>query len=124
MDITKDIVEKVTETVTTNRKKAVDKARQMAEIAGLKNQIAACEEVIRKNYMEIGRLTVAQYKKGLDGTESMPDPDNAPDPKEVFCEKQCRAVVNAQAGIKDLERKLREVKAAGKAEAAVKSGTK
>ena len=120
MDITKDIVEKVTETVETNRKKAVDKAKQMAEIVGLKNQIVACEEVIRKNYMEIGRLTVAQYKKGLDGTESMPDPDNAPDLEEVFCEKQCRAVVNAQVRIKELERKLREVKASGKTE----SGTK
>ena len=120
MDITKDIVEKVTETVMVNRKKAVDKAKQMAEIAGLKNQIAACEEVVRKNYMEIGRMTVAQYKKGMEGTESMPDSGNASDSEEVFCEKQCRAVVNAQAGIKDLERKLREVKASGRTE----SGTK
>lgn len=110
MDITKDIVEKVTETVTTNGKRAVDKAKEMAEIAGLKNQIAACEEVIGKNYMEIGRLTVAQYKKSLEGAES------ASASEAVFCEKQCRAVVNAQAGIRDLERKIREIKVSGRTE--------
>lgn len=89
-----DFIEKVGETVTTNSKKAVDKAKEMAEIVGLKNQIAACEDVIKRNYMEIGKLFMEQYK----------DAEDAP------YEKQRTAILNAQAGVKDLEKKIREIK--------------
>lgn len=89
-----DFFEKVSGTVTTKGKQAVDKAKEMAEIAGLKSQIAACEEVIQKNYMEIGKLFMEKYQ----------DAENAP------FEKQRKAILNARAGVEDLERKIREIK--------------
>ena len=89
-----DFFEKVVETVTVKSREAADKAKEMAEIVRLKNQIATCEEVVKKNYLEIGRLFMEQYK----------DAEDAP------FEKQRKAVLNAQEGIKDLQRKIREVK--------------
>ena len=89
-----DFFEKVVDTVTTKGREAADKAKEMAEIVRLKNQIAACEEVIRKNYTEIGRLFMEQYK----------------DVKDAPFEKQRMAIANAQAGIADLQKKIREVK--------------
>ena len=89
-----DFFEKVVDTVTATGREAADKAKEMAEVARLKSQIATCEEVIKKNYLEIGRLFMEQYK----------DAEDAP------FEKQRKAVLNAQEGIKDLQRKIREVK--------------
>lgn len=89
-----DFFEKVTETVATKSREAADKAKEMAEVAKLKNQIAACEEVIKKTYLEIGRLFMEQYK----------DAEDAP------FEKQRTAIMNAKAGIEDLQQKIREVK--------------
>ncbi len=89
-----DFFEKVTDTVTAKGREAADKAREMAEIARLKSQIASCEEVIKKNYLEIGRLFMEQYK----------DAQDAP------FEKQRRAILNAQAGVEDLQKKIRRIK--------------
>ncbi|MCM1090536.1 MAG: hypothetical protein NC092_00945 [Butyrivibrio sp.] len=89
-----EFFEKLGDTITTKGKEATDKAKQMAEIASLKSQIATCEDVIKKNYMEIGRLFMEQYK----------DAEDAP------FEKQRTAVLNAQAGVEDLQRKIRELK--------------
>lgn len=89
-----DFFEKVADTVTAKGREAADKAKEMAEIARLKSQIASCEEVIKKNYMEIGRLFMEQYK----------DAEDAP------FEKQRTAILNAQAGVEDLRKKIREVK--------------
>lgn len=85
---------KLGETITTKGKEATDKAKQMAEIAGLKSQISTCEEVIKKNYLEIGRLFMEQYK----------DAEDAP------FEKQRTAILNAQAGVEDLQKKIRDLK--------------
>ncbi len=89
-----EFFEKLGETITTKGKEATDKAKQMAEIASLKSQISTCEEVIKKNYMEIGRLFMEQYK----------DAEDAP------FEKQRTAIVNAQAGVEDLQKKIRDLK--------------
>ena len=51
-----DFFEKVGETITGKSKDIVDKAKDLAEIASLRSQIGTCEEVIKKNYLEIGRL--------------------------------------------------------------------
>ena len=85
---------KLGETITTKGKEATDKAKKMAEIASLKSQISTCEEVIKKNYMEIGRLFMEQYK----------DAEDAP------FEKQRTAILNAQAGVEDLQKKIRNIK--------------
>lgn len=91
---TMDFFEKVADTVTEKGREAAVKAKEMADVARLKSQIAACEEEIRKNYMEIGRLFMEQYQNA----------ENAP------FEKQRRAIMNARAGIEDLEKKIRDVK--------------
>ena len=80
-----DFINKVEETITTKGQRVV---------ASLKSQIGTCEEVIKKNYAEIGRLYYENYG------------DN---PEELF-EKQCRAVQNAQNGVQDLEQKIRQIK--------------
>ena len=106
-----DLIEKVSETVTANGKKAVDKAKELTEIAGLKKQIAACEEGIWKNYLEIGKMVVAQYKQA-GKTDQGVGGDPATADRDIFpYEKQCKAVLNAQAGVKDLERRIRERRA-------------
>ena len=61
-----DLIEKVSGTVAEKRKQAVGKAKEIAEIAALKNQVAACEEVIQKNYLEIGKLFVEMHQDAED----------------------------------------------------------
>ena len=89
-----NFLEKVGETITTRGKEVADKAKDMAEIAGLRSQIGTCEEVIRKNYMEIGKLYYEQFK----------DREN-----HDFAD-QCTAISHAQSGIEALEAKIREIK--------------
>ena len=86
--------EKVGETVTSKGKEVADKAKDMAEIAGLRSQINTCEEVIRKNYTEIGRLYYEQ--SGEAEYNDFPE--------------QCLAITNARSGIRALEEKIREIK--------------
>lgn len=89
-----DFFEKVEETITTKGQAAVDKAKELAEIARLKSQIGTCEEVLKKNYMEIGRIYYENF-------------GNCP---EALFEKQCRSVKNAQNGINELEKQIKEIK--------------
>ena len=49
-----DIIEKIGDTITEKGKVAADKAKELAAIANLKSQISTCEEVMKKNYLEIG----------------------------------------------------------------------
>ena len=86
-----DFLEKLGDTITIKGKEAADKAKELAEIASLKSQIATCEEVMKKNYMEIGRKYVELY---------------GDIPEEPF-EKQCRAIRNAKNGVDALEEKIR-----------------
>lgn len=89
-----DILEKIGDTVTAVGKEAVDKAKEVAEIANLKSQIATCEEVIKKNYQEIGRLYYELYGEM----------------EEENFAKQCRAVKNARRGVEELQQKIRDIK--------------
>lgn len=89
-----DILEKLGDTITCKGKEAADKAKELAEIASLRSQISTCEEIIKKNYMEIGKLYYEQYS-------DMPD---AP------FEKQCRAIRNARTGVEELQEKIKEIK--------------
>ncbi|MBQ6805799.1 MAG: zinc ribbon domain-containing protein [Lachnospiraceae bacterium] len=90
----KNFVSKLGETITTKGKEVSDKAKDLAEIANLRSQINTCEEVVKKNYMEIG-------KKYYELHGSMPEEEY---------EEQCRAISNAQMGIADLEAKIKEIK--------------
>lgn len=89
-----DFINKVEETITTKGQVVVDKAKEMAEIASLKSQIGTCEDVIKKNYAEIGKLYYENFGNCAE---------------ELFA-KQCRAIRNAQAGVADLEAKIKEIK--------------
>jgi predicted Zn-dependent peptidase len=89
-----DFLEKLGDTITAKGREAADKAKELAEIASLKSQISTCQEVIKKNYMEIGKLYYEQ-----NGTAPAPE-----------YEKQCQAIKNAQTGVEDLQARIDELK--------------
>ncbi len=89
-----DILEKLGDTISCKGREAADKAKELAEIASLKGQIATCEEVIKKNYMEIGKLYYELYGDM---------------PEEAFA-KTCRSIKNAKGGVEELQGKIREIK--------------
>lgn len=89
-----DFFSKVEETITTKGQAAVDKAKDLAEIARLKSRVNTCEEVLKKNYMEIGKIYYENFGNC---------------PEELF-EKQCRNISNAETGIEELEKQIREIK--------------
>ena len=89
-----EFFEKVEAVVTTKGQEVVDKAKELAEIVKLKSQISTCEDVLKKNYAEIGKLYCEQF-------------GDCPD---IMFEKQCRAVKNAKNGIEQLEKQIREIK--------------
>ena len=50
-----DVFEKIGESVYTATYKVKNKAKEVADIASLKAQVTTCDEVIRKNYIAIGK---------------------------------------------------------------------
>jgi hypothetical protein len=89
-----DFIEKIGDTITAKGKEAADKAKELAEIANLKSQISTCEDIVKKNYMEIGKLYYENY-----GEEA-----------EALFEKQCRAIKNAKHGACELDKKINDIK--------------
>lgn len=89
-----DILERIGDTISTKGREAADKAKELVEIGNLKSQIATCEEVIKKNYMEIGKLYYELYGET---------------PEEPF-EKACRSIKNAKFGVEDLQEKIKDIK--------------
>lgn len=89
-----DILEKIGDTISAKGKEAVDKAKEIAEIANLRSQISTCEEVIRKNYLEIGKLYYELYGEM----------------EEENFAKQCKAIKNARHGAEELQQKIRDIK--------------
>lgn len=89
-----DILEKIGDTITAKGKEAADKAKEIAEIASLRSQISTCEEVIKKNYLEIGKLYYELYG----------------DMAEDNFAKQCRNIQNARHGVNELQRQIDAIK--------------
>ena len=89
-----DFFEKLGDSISAKGKEVADKAKDIAEILRLKSQISTCEEVIKKNYLEIGRLFFEQYGE---------------EPEAPF-EKQCDAIRNARNGVKELQEKINELR--------------
>ena len=58
-----DFIEMVGDTIAETGKEVADKAKKLAEIAKLKSRIGTCEEVIRENYLEIGKMYYEDYWK-------------------------------------------------------------
>lgn len=89
-----DIIEKIGDTLTAKSKVVSDKAKDAAEIVRLKDQIRVCENVIRKNYLEIGKQFMAEYG----------DSEDAP------FEKERTAIRNAQKGVEELQAQINVIK--------------
>lgn len=89
-----DFIEKLGDTISSKGKEVVEKVKDTAEIFRLKGQVSTCEEVIRKNYLEIGKLFFEQH---------------GDDPDAPF-EKQRTAIQNAQTGVKELREKIDELR--------------
>lgn len=89
-----DFFDKVGETVVNTGKVISDKAKEMAAIANLKSQVNTCEEVIKKNYAEIGKRYYA---------------NNALDPEPEY-EHQIKIIRNAQKTIDDLQKQIDSLK--------------
>ena len=64
-----DIIEKIGDTITEKGKVAADKAKELAAIANLKSQISTCEEVMKKNYLEIGKIYFEQYSETIKNSQ-------------------------------------------------------
>lgn len=89
-----DFFDRLNDTITAKGKEVSEKAKELAQIASLRSQISTCEDVIRKNYIEIGRLYYE--KEGLE--------------PEVEYEEFCRAIRNAKTGIEALEEQMKKLK--------------
>ena len=94
MDFNMDFIEKIGDTIVMKGKAAADKAKDLAEIANLKSQVSTCEDIIKRNYMEIGKLYYENYGDM---------------PEEIF-EKQCRSIKNAENGVNELNKKINDIK--------------
>ena len=102
-------------TVLSDKKNQVtDKAKELSELIRLKRQIITCEEVIKRNQLEIGRMVYAQYEERVEAEENG-DPTamdelgmetGTKSCSERF-EKQCVAIANANRAIADLKKQIR-----------------
>lgn len=102
-------------TVLSDKKNQVtDKAKELSELIRLKRQISTCEEVIKRNQLEIGRMVYAQYEERVEAEENG-DPTamdelgmetGTQSCSERF-EKQCVAIANANRAIADLKKQIR-----------------
>lgn len=86
-----------------------DKAKDLQEIAKLKGQIFTCEEVIRKNTLEIGQMVFADYEARKESEEEGELCENQA-PGKTDCEKQCVIIANANRAIADLKKQIREIR--------------
>lgn len=89
-----DVFRQMEEALTAAGQDVVGKAKELTSVASLKSQISTCEEVIKRNYAEIGRLYYEKYGSN---------------PEDAFA-KQCRAITNARQGVGELEQKIRDIK--------------
>ena len=89
-----DILNKLGDTISEKGREVADKAKETAEIVHLKSRISTCEDVIKKNYMEIGKLYFEKYGE---------------EPSEEF-EKYCNAIKNYKKGVNELQDEIKALK--------------
>lgn len=94
VDILVETGKQVSSVVSEKAKEASGYAKDAAQIASLKNQIATCKDMINKNFITLGEY---YYKKYEENPES--------EMVEVV-----RVIANAQETIKELEAKIEEIK--------------
>ena len=81
-------------TISAKGKEVADKAKNLTEIASLKGQIITCENVITKNYKDIGKEIYEKHKN--DSTEEF--------------KNQMEAIKNAEKAINELQKRIFELK--------------
>ena len=84
------------------------KAKDLQDVAKLKGQIFTCEEVIRKNTMEIGQMVFADYEARKESEEEGELCANASLGK-TDCEKQCINIANAKIAIAELKKQIKAI---------------
>lgn len=89
-----EFFDKLGDKVITKGKEVTGKAKDIADIAGLKRQIAAYEDKIRKNYIEMGRLYYEKHGQ---------EPETGYD---AFCWE----IADAKEGIEELEDEIKRIK--------------
>lgn len=89
-----ELFDRIGETISTKGKEVTDKAKDLAEVANLKSQKHTYEELIRKRYIEIGKIYYEKHG-------SMPEEEY---------EDACRDIENAQNSVIDIETRIREIK--------------
>lgn len=111
-------VEAVKTAITKKGRLVADQAKNLAEIARLKGQILTCEDVIRKNYAEIGQLVFSQFEEAREAEENgegsfQEEFGMEGAGKKAPCEKyakQCTAIANAKRAIADLNKKIKDLR--------------
>lgn len=86
--------EDFSETISMKGKEMADKAKNLTDIASLRGQIVSYENTILRYYREIGRAYYEAHKNDL--TKEFPE--------------QMDAIVNAEKMIKDLEKRISELR--------------
>lgn len=86
--------ENLGETISAKGKEVADKAKNITDIAGLKGQIATCENTIKKNYKDIGEAYYKAHKE---------------DEQPEFAE-QIEAIKMAETAIEELKQKISHLK--------------
>lgn len=89
-----DFFEKVGDTISTKGKEVVDKAKDVAEVVSLKGQISTQEDIIKKNYIELGKLFYEHYSQMQDAPFS----------------NQCQVISKAKEEIELLQEKIKDIK--------------
>ncbi|MCR4897137.1 MAG: hypothetical protein K5891_10220 [Lachnospiraceae bacterium] len=89
-----EIFEEITGALYNAGKAISDKADQVAQMAKLKSEIMTCDDVLKKNFIAIGKKYYEAHKDDA-GSELA---------------KELTAITNAMKGKADLEEKLRQLK--------------
>ena len=89
-----DVFEKFGESVYIATYKVKNKAKEVADIASLKAQVTTCDEVIRKNYIAIGKAYYEKHKNEEDAEFA----------------KNCTNIRNAESGKKRLLQEIEDRK--------------
>lgn len=80
--------------ISSKSKEVAGKAKEMAEVAGLKGRISTEEDLIKKYYSEIGRIYFEQFGEN---------------PDALFT-SQCRGIQESKQEIAKLEEKIKRIK--------------
>lgn len=89
-----EFFENLGDKIAAKSKEVAGKAKEMAEVSGLKGRISTEEDLIKKYYLEIGRIYYEQFGEN---------------PDALFT-AQCRGISESKQEIAKLEEKIKRIK--------------